>query len=121
MALFRRDWRAVPSRTEGRESRAYTRERIGARRGKQVKEPCAACGPTQPLWHGWGAVGQQVNQGLARVAVNASGVGEGDWVALQAAARVAALAEVPTRRDVAATQHRESTPSQSLEPMVGAL
>jgi hypothetical protein len=93
-----------------RKSRLYARaHRCEA--GKQVKEPCAACGPMQPLWHGWGAVGQQAIQGLSRVAVNASGVGEGDWVALQAAVRVAGLAEVPTRRDVAATRRRESTPS----------
>jgi hypothetical protein len=110
MVLFRRDWRAGPGRTEGRESRAYTRERIGARRVNRSKSRarpvgrCSHCGM-------WGAVGQQAIQGLSRVAVNASGVGEGDWVALQAAVRVAGLAEVPTRRDVAATRRRESTPS----------
>jgi hypothetical protein len=59
-----------------RKSRLYARaHRCEA--GKQVKEPCAACGPMQPLWHGWGAVGKKVNQWLARVAVNASGVGRG--------------------------------------------
>jgi hypothetical protein len=37
MALFRGDWRAGPGRMEGRESRAYTRERIGARRVNRSK------------------------------------------------------------------------------------
>jgi hypothetical protein len=91
-----------------RKSRLYARaHRCEA--GKQVKEPCAARWADAATVAWPGGCRTEGNSGVCvPVAVSAS-LGEGDWVALQAAARVAGLAEVPTRRDVAATRRREST------------